>query len=135
MLLRRDNDVGWHINKMLRHELYAISDYLDEHCNRHIELLTDDQTFRVNASRQYYYPHDLSCNLTLTAEPNSEHIMFYFKYIDIRADLSCGIDWLEIHDGDSTQSPPVCGIIGLYIGTSESRREKICLWVIHNKTR
>ena len=79
-----------------------------------MELLADDLAFRLNASKHHYYPHNLNCTLTLAAEKNSEKIMFYFKYIDIRGDKNCEIDWLGVYDGDSEESPTVCGIVGLY---------------------
>ena len=73
-----------------------------------------------------YYPHNLNCTLTLAAEKTSEKIMFYFKYIDIRAEQNCEIDWLGIYDGDSVQSPTVCGIIGLYL-SRVMRKPTFCI--------
>ena len=40
--------------------------------------------------------------------------MFYFKYFDVRPyqlpESFCNYDWLELHDGNSTDNQYVCGM-------------------------
>ena len=72
----------------------------------------DLHSFRLKLSQQHYYPHNLNCSLQVQAEKDSENIMFYFKQFDIRPAFPlqyCQYDWLELHDGNSTDSQYICG--------------------------
>ena len=72
----------------------------------------DLHSFRLKLSQEHYYPHNLNCSLQIQAEKDSENIMFYFKQFDIRPEVvseSCRYDWLELHDGNSTDSQYICG--------------------------
>ena len=74
----------------------------------------DLHSFRLKLSEQHYYPHNLDCLLQIRVQKDSEHIMFYFKWFDIRPETVpeyCNYDWLELHDGNSTESEYVCGML------------------------
>ena len=101
-------------SKLITFDFAKTPDYLDEQCAKVLNLPTEEHAVRVNATREQFYPHEMNCTFTLVVEEDSEDIMLYFKYLDIRPDDECAHDWLEVHDGNSTLSPPVCGIIGGY---------------------
>ena len=99
--------------------LISITVYLDtELCNQKINMSSynneDLHSFRLKLSQQHYYPHNLDCQLQIQALRDSENIMFYFKYFDVRPyqlpESYCNYDWLELHDGNSTENQYVCGM-------------------------
>lgn len=106
----------------------------DELCNQFINMTSynnqDLHSFRLKLSVQHYYPHNLDCLLQIQVQKDSEHIMFYFKWFDIRPETLpeyCNYDWLELHDGNSTESEYVCGIDSKICGISPSRTKSVYL--------
>ena len=95
-----------------------ISDYITDMCNKSLNMTasnaTDLHSVRLKSSKEEYYPHYLSCSLQILAEQNTEHLMIQFLHFDVRPEHYpefCGYDYLDVRDGNSSNSPYVCGIL------------------------
>ena len=96
------------------------ADYMDLQCGTSLYMpnLYHLYSLRLKLTSNYNYRKNMNCVFTVNTT-SSQHLMFYFKDMDIEYSTSCSRDWLELHDGGSVYSSYVPGKLGKYLYTEK----------------
>ncbi|XP_045172473.2 low-density lipoprotein receptor class A domain-containing protein 2-like [Mercenaria mercenaria] len=82
--------------------------YLAPHCGQTIDLI-DTGAILLKLIAGGVQP-DMKCYRLITSSQTGDRIMLYFKDINIARSKGCAMDWLELHDGRTFDSPYVSGL-------------------------
>ena len=101
------------------------ADYMDLQCGTSLYMpnLYHLYSLRLKLTSNYNYRKNMNCVFTVNTT-SSQHLMFYFKDMDIEYSTSCSRDWLELHDGGSLYSSYVPGKLGKNLYTALYLEEK-----------
>ncbi|XP_060598967.1 low-density lipoprotein receptor-related protein 12-like [Ruditapes philippinarum] len=97
--------------------------FMEDNCNGVVDISYIDQ-IRLQLTRHSSYRANMNCKLLITAN-TTDRLMLFFKDFDVETSASCNLDYLEVHDGNSINSPFVPGLskrqCGSYMSSSVSK--------------